>query len=68
MWFFIKKQKCDYYGVASLEDCGTIHNKPLEKGDILDKFFASVFIKDDSSLLEKSDPISNMAPSEIHTD
>ena len=31
LWSFIKKQKCDYCGVAPLEDCGTIHNEPQEK-------------------------------------
>ena len=69
LWSFIKKQKCDYCGVAPLEDCGTIHNEPQEKADILNKFFASVFTKDNSSLPEiESDPIPNMAPIEIHTD
>ena len=29
---FIKKQKCDYCGVAApLEDCGIIHDEPQEK-------------------------------------
>ena len=35
LWSFIKKQKCDYCGVASLEGCGSIHNEPQEKADIL---------------------------------
>ena len=49
--------------------CGTIHNEPQEKADILNKFFASVFTKDDSSLPEiESDPIPNMASIKIHTD
>ena len=44
-------------------------NEPQEKGDILNKFFAPVFTKDDSSLPEiESDPIPNMAPIKIHTD
>ena len=69
LWSFIKKQKYDYCGVASLEDCGSLHNEPQEKADILNKFFVSVFTKDDSSLTEiESDPIPNMAPTEIHTD
>ena len=61
---FIKKQKRDYCGVASLEDCGSIHNEPQEKADILNKFLVSVFTKDDSEV--ESDPIPNMVPNEIH--
>ena len=68
LWSFIKKQRCgDHCGVASLEDCGTIYNKPQEKADILNKFFASVFTQGDSSTpVLESDPIPDMSPIEIH--
>ena len=69
LWSFIKKQKCDHCGVASLEDCGSIHNEPQKKANILNKFFVSVFTKDDSSLPElNSDPIPSMESIEIHTE
>ena len=42
LWSLIKKQRCDYCGFTSLEDCGTIHNNPKKNLKIPNKFFTSV--------------------------
>ena len=69
LWSFIKKQRHDYCGVAPLEDCGITYSKPQEKADILNRFFASVFIQDDSlPPVMESDPIPDMPPIQIHTE
>ena len=69
LWSFIKKLRCDYSGVAPLEDCSTIHNQPQEKADILSKFFASVFIQDDSPTPEiENHPLPELSPIEVHTE
>ena len=60
LWSFIKNQRCDYCGVAPLEECGITYSKPQEKADIdiHNKFFASVFTQDDSlSPVMNNDPI-----------
>ena len=49
LWSFIKNQRCDYCGVAPLEECGITYSKRQEKANILNRFFASVFTQDDSS-------------------
>ena len=43
LWTYIKKQRKDNCGVASLKHEGNIHNDSLTKAQLLNKYFTSVF-------------------------
>ena len=43
LWTYIKKQRNDNCGVASLKHEGNIHNDSLTKAQLLNKYFTSVF-------------------------
>ena len=49
LWTYIKKQRKDNCGVASLKHEGNIHNDSLTKAQLLNKYFTSVFTSSTSA-------------------
>jgi hypothetical protein len=49
LWSFIKSKRCDSTGVAPLSKGGNNHSGSLEKANILNDQFTSVFTEEDTT-------------------
>ena len=49
LWSFIKSKRCDSTGVAPLSKGGNSHSGSLEKANILNNQFTSVFTEEDTT-------------------
>jgi hypothetical protein len=50
LWSFIKSKRCDFTGVAPLSKGGNNHSGSLEKANILNDQFTSVFTEEDTTM------------------
>ena len=49
LWIFIKDERIDHCGIASLKVNGTMYNTCKDKASVLNKYFTSVFTKENTS-------------------
>ena len=51
LWKFIKSRKCDETGVALLKTANQTHTTSIEKANVLNEQFCSVFTREDQATL-----------------
>ena len=70
LWSFIKSQRNDHCGVATLQDDGIVFSDPQGKADLINEAFTTVFTSEDTSTVPVLDgtPYPEMPPIDISTE